>query len=157
MIKKSLLIVLAIICLTAFSASAQSQVPVRWRTSVKMTSVDEGVITVKALVTNGWHLYGTKLPSGGPRATVFDFNTSTGIKFISDFIPSTNPTEDYDKMFNLKLNFWSSNVTFTRKFRITDVSKARINGKIIYMACNGTNCMPPKTESVKLAVPSFKK
>lgn len=154
--KKYLFIFLTILCITSLGASAQSKNPVRWRTTVKMTSANEGVVTIKALVGEGWHLYGTSLPKGGPKATVFDFSASTGVKFIGDLTPSTKPVTALDKMFNLKLSYWASNVSFTRKFRVIDAAKASIAGKITYMACNGSTCMPPKTESVKVAVPANK-
>ena len=44
--------------------TAMAQDAIRWRTTVKMTSDTEGVLTVRALVADGWHLYGTKLPKG---------------------------------------------------------------------------------------------
>ncbi len=139
------------------SISAQNTVPVRWRSSIKMTSDNEGILTVKALIADGWHLYSTNLPKGGPKSTVLDFSSSTGIKFINNFEPSQKPVESVDKMFNLKLSWWSTNVTFTRKFRVTDHSKAMVIGKITFMSCNNVNCMPPKNESVKLSIPAYKK
>ncbi len=155
--KKTLFLIIAILCMTAIGASAQTTPAVRWRTTVKMTSPTQGILTVRALVTPGWHLYSTSLPKGGPRPTILDFSASTGVKFLGDFKPSQKPESSLDKMFNLKLSYWSSNVTFTRNFRLTDPANAVINGKITFMACNGNTCNPPKTESVRVPVPAYKK
>lgn len=133
--------------------SAVAQTPVKWRTSVEMKSSTVGVLTVKAIITDGWHLYGTNIPDGGPKATVLDFSDSKGVKFTSEFKSSVKPTEKMDEMFGIKLSWWASNVTFTRKFKLTGKkTDATINGKISYMACNDENCMPPKTESVTLKI-----
>jgi thiol:disulfide interchange protein DsbD len=142
-----------LIALVVSVMSAMAQNPIKWRTTYKMTSDKEGVLTVKAIVTDGWHLYGTNIPDGGPKATVLDFSESKGIKFTSNFVPSVKPTEKMDDMFGIKLNYWGSNVSFTRKFKLTGKkANAVINGKISYMACNDENCMPPKTENVTLNI-----
>jgi thiol:disulfide interchange protein DsbD len=142
-----------LIALVVSVMSAMAQNPIKWRTTYKMTSDKEGVLTVKAIVTDGWHLYGTNIPDGGPKATVLDFSESKGIKFTSKFVPSVKPTEKMDDMFGIKLNYWDSNVSFTRKFKLTGKkANAVINGKISYMACNDENCMPPKTENVTLNI-----
>jgi thiol:disulfide interchange protein DsbD len=57
----------------------------------------------------------------------------------------------------MTLYWWDSNVNFTQKFKVTDQSKAKINGKISYMSCNDETCMPPATESISLAVPAYSK
>lgn len=134
-------------------APAQAQNAIRWRTTVKMTSDKEGILTVRALVGEGWHLYGTTLPKGGPKPTVLDFSASKGIAFKGDFKPSVKPVSKHDPMFGITLNWWDTNVTFTRRFRLTGKkTDAVINGKITYMGCNDETCLPPKTESFVLKI-----
>lgn len=140
------LLMLVVMLACAVAASAQN--PIRWRVTAKMTSETEGVLTVKALVGDGWHLYGTKLPAGGPKPTTLDFSASKGLKFVGAFTPSLQPIEKMDPVFELKLNYWESNVTFTRKFKLTGPkSDAVVSGKITYMGCNDENCLPPKTDT----------
>lgn len=149
------IILLAVIIMAAISATAES--PIRWRTTVKMTSKTEGVITVRAIVTKGWHVYGLELPDDGPRPTVIDFSTSTGIKLVGKVTPSRAATAHKDDMFGMTLSWWDSDVNFTQKFKVTNKTKAKINGKISYMSCNDETCMPPATESISLAVPAYNK
>lgn len=132
---------------------AQAQNAIRWRTTVKMTNEKEGVVTVRALVEPGWHLYGTQLPKGGPKPTVLDFSASKGVKFIGDFKPSQKPETKHDDMFGITLNYWSQNVLFTRRFKLTGAkTDALISGKITYMGCNDATCLPPKTESFTVKI-----
>lgn len=145
---KILLTALIVVVFSTMSVAAQTGAQVRWRAFVKMTSETEGVLTVKALVSDGWHLYGTKLPAGGPKATNIDFADSKGVKFIDDFVPDCKPVTEFDKAFGIKLNYWTGNVVWKRKFKLTGKkADAVINGKITFMACNGENCLPPKTQS----------
>ena len=64
--------------MAATAAMAQTVQPVKWRISVKMTSKTEGVVTIRAIVGQGWHLYGLDIPKGGPKPTSFNFSKSEG-------------------------------------------------------------------------------
>lgn len=157
-IKRTLTIFMATLML-AFGMWAQSpaEKPVKWRMTVKMTSETDGVVTLRAIVGNGWHVYGTNLPEEGPIPTTFDFDASTGIEFTTpDFVPSIEPVVKTDKTFGITLNWWESNVSFTRNFRlIGDLSKATVSGKVRYMCCNDQTCTPPTTETFTATVRPF--
>lgn len=134
--------------LTVVAAAAQGPNPIRWRLSVKMTSDTEGVITLRALVQEGWHLYGTELPADGPKPTTFDFSQSVGIQTVGEITPSRQPLTVRDEMYEMELNWWDANVEFTQQFRITEPDGAKVIASVSFMGCNNVNCLPPKTESL---------
>lgn len=141
---------LLIINLTLFYAVVWAQFsvpnPIRWTERVEMTSQTEGIVTLTANITKGWHLYGTEIPSGGPVATSFDFIVSPGIKFVGDMTSDSEPEQNHDDNFDMELTWWNSSVSFQRRFLIEDKSdEMQIEVKIRYMACNDRNCSPPKT------------
>ena len=151
MLKKISLFLVVMVVGTCCAFAQQDAI--RWRTTVRMTTATEGVLTVRALVGEGWHLYGTKLPKGGPKPTVLDFSASKGVKFTGEFKPSVAPVKRHDEMFGLTLSWWDKNVTFTRPFCLTGPkADAVIEGKITYMGCNDDNCLPPKTQTVRLNI-----
>ena len=113
--KKALVILFALFAL-ALASTAQS--PVRWRASVKMTSPTEGEITIKALIAEGWHLYGLEMPDGGPKPTRFNFSDSKGIRTDGDIRPSEPPIVQMDPLFGKNLSWWDRNVTFTQRFTL---------------------------------------
>lgn len=146
------LLFVVIAVLIGIPASAQdSGNPIIWRMNVKMTSDCEGEMILKAIIQPGWHLYGLKLPQGGPKPTVIDVNKSTGLEFISGFSYTPDIVESDDPMFGLRLNWWSSTVTFRRKFRLTD-SKAMLRCTVTFMGCNDENCLPPATKTLTKAI-----
>ena len=146
------------LCLTAASsASAQQDNPVRWSISVKMTSAKAGVVTIKVAIDKGWHLYGIDMSDEGPRPTEISLDKSTGVKFTGKLTPSRKPISNYDEMFGAQLSWWDADVTFTRKFVVTDPKTAKIEGSASFMACNDVNCRPPQTIELKAAIPAKKK
>ena len=152
---KKISLILVVLLSTILSVSAQK--PIKWRSNVKMTSETEGVVTIKAIIEPGWHLYGTQIPSGGPKATKIDLSSSEGVKFVGNVTPSIAPKKVYDKTFDLNLNWWDQNVSFTQKFKLSSKKGAKIVGVISFMGCNDQTCLPPSTQSINIVVPSFKK
>lgn len=142
-------VLMLVACLSAFAQMPGSE-PVRWRLQYKISPTDTTscTIIIKALVEDGWHLYGTTLPDGGPKPTSFDFSGCTGIKLTGKLTPSKKPVEADDPMFGMKLNWWGSNVDFSIPVKITDPNTARLSVKINYMTCDGNSCRPPKTETL---------
>lgn len=148
-----------IVCavMLSLAVSAQSNNPVTWKTSVKMTSKTEGVITMTATMQAGWHIYNTTLIEGGSyKKTSINLSESTGIQLIGAPKASAKAVTVDDKDFGL-ISYWDNKVSFTQKFKVTDKTKARIIGNINYMSCNDETCMPPKNEKIDLAVPAYKK
>lgn len=144
--KKLFLMLAALVAAMVLNvATAQTAKPVTWRMTVKMTNAKEGVVTIKATLQPGWHLYGTQLPAGGPKSTVFDMSKSTGVTFSSALTPARNPLKVQDEMFGMQLNWWDKDITFTRKFKVKNKAKAQINCTVSYMSCNNQTCSPPET------------
>lgn len=155
-IKSLLLLCFALIC--TYGVNAQNQpTPASWRLSVKMVSETEGVATLKAIVTPGWHLYGMTLPKGGPKPTTINFSESKGVEFFGDLTVSQAPKKVHDTMFNLDLNWWDSEVAFRKKFRVTQPANAQITVTVHYMGCNEVTCAPPATKTLTKPVVIKKK
>lgn len=147
-----------IVCTVMLSLAVAAQTnPVSWKTSVKMTSKTEGVITMTATMQSGWHIYNTTLVEGGSyKNTKITFTDSKGIKLVGATKASAKAVTVDDKDFGL-ISYWDGKVTFTQKFKVTDKKTARIVGNINYMSCNDETCMPPKNEKIDLAVPAYTK
>ena len=127
----------------SLAASAQSAPAVTWQVTAKMTSATEGVAVFKARIAPGWHLYGLELPKGGPKPTVIDAGASAGIEWTGALVPDRQPVKTHDKMFDIDLTWWDSDIAFRRKFKVTDPANARVAGTITYMGCNDETCLPP--------------
>lgn len=148
----------AAIALSAFASTLSAQIlnPVKWDVSTEMTSATEGVIRYAATIEDGWHLYGTSLPQGGPKATTVDYTRLEGVELVGDLTPSQPPVEKMDLTFNLRLNWWEHDVTLSQNFRLTDANKTfAIAGEITFQGCNDGSCIPPTREPFELVSEGF--
>lgn len=153
---KRIFFTLLLIVATATTICAQS--PVKWRATARMTTTDSGVITIKATITTGWHLYSTSIADGGPKPTTIDLSKSTGIKISGQLTPSKEPVEKMDKNFGIKLGYWEGSVTFSVPFKLDGPrEKARVSADVSYMACDDNTCMPPKKIEISAQVLPIKK
>ena len=143
LIRTFIFAMLALVMLPA--VAQQSGPPVRWRAIVKMGADNTGTLTIKALVAEGWHLYGFDLPEGGPKPTTIDLSESVGLDFTGPIAPARPAITVDDPLFGMTLSWWDSNVEFKVPFKLT-ADSGMFKCKINYMTCDGTTCRPPATE-----------
>ena len=137
------LLTLVAVCLCV---QAQMFNPVHWKNSVKMTDDTHGVVMLTATIDQGWHLYDTQLPDGGPIPTSVEWKTLDGVKLEGKLTPSAKPHEEMDNTFEMKLRWWTGKVTLSQRFVVT-AEKYNINGAVRYMACNDETCTSPSAEN----------
>ena len=137
------LLTLVAVCLCV---QAQMFNPVHWKNSVKMTDDTHGVVMLTATIDQGWHLYDTQLPDGGPIPTSVEWKTLDGVKLEGKLTPSAKPHEEMDNTFEMKLRWWTGKVTLSQRFVVT-AEKYNIKGAVRYMACNDETCTSPSAEN----------
>lgn len=129
---------------------AQILTPIKWNVNTQIETDGIGTINYVATVEKGWHLYGLKLPDGGPRPTTVTYDKLDGVELIGELTSSVKPIEKDDKIFNLKLNWWESDVTLSQKFKIISDKGYDIEGVIIFQGCNDESCIPPAKEPFEI-------
>lgn len=143
---------LILLSAVAFVATAQIQSPVKWSAKIEMASETEGQVEFTAEVGDGWHMYSTDIPTGGPTPTSFDFRKIEGAELIGAVVPSVDPTKVMDEMFNLELGYWEGVVNFTQNFRLAEGSKGcRFDIVVQAMACNNQSCSRPEKTPFELS------
>lgn len=156
------MLILACVVIAALGISMSAQAPaspISWRMTVKMTSPTEGVVTLKATVAPGWHLYSTTLPSSdGPRPTTITFSHPASMKFTSPLKASVAVVEKDDPMFGVKLAWWDQDVTLTRTFTTSAPdAPGKVDVKISFMGCNDETCLPPATVELSRTAKPYEK
>ncbi len=155
---KKIILFLMMSVAAVLSALGQApEKPIRWRVTAKMTSATEGVVTLRPICDEGWHIYGTEEVKGGPMPTSFSFDGSKGVEYIGGVKPSAAPIRKFQEMFGTELSYWEGTVTFTRKFRLKDAGDAVVSGTIRYMGCDDNQCMPPQTYTFSVKPKPFTK
>ncbi|MDX8341035.1 cytochrome c biogenesis protein CcdA [Draconibacterium sp. IB214405] len=135
-------ILLAVFLLTStLLASAQIVEPVKWSFSQNKISDNEFELTFTAKIEDGWHMYSTDLPEGGPIKTSFYFENVEGAELVGEPTPNKEVTEEFDQSFQMDLRWFSKEVTFTQKVKVTGTGT--VGGYVEFMSCNDETCTPP--------------
>ncbi|MCM1029429.1 MAG: hypothetical protein NC342_07145 [Pseudoflavonifractor sp.] len=143
------LLALFFLGLSAKAQQPAQERPVKWTISTRMSNEYSGTLMITATPQEGWHLYGTDLPAGGPQPTKIDLSGSTGLEFKGELKPSIKPVTVADPMFGINLNWWDKPVTFSVRFNIKrGKQNPRVKAKVTYMACDDNTCAPPVTEAL---------
>lgn len=132
-------LVMALLCLPVF---AQIQEPVKFKTEMKTLSANEAEIIFSGAVENGWHIYSTDLPEGGPISATFNIDKIEGAELVGKLMPRGNEIEKMDPIFEMKVRYFEKQATFVQKIKLTG-GDYKIVGYLEYGACNDENCLPP--------------
>ena len=77
MIRRFFALLTLAVCAVALHAEILT--PVKWTSEVKMTDDSHGVMTFTATIDDGWHMYSTNLPKGGPQPLSITLDTADGV------------------------------------------------------------------------------
>ena len=143
MIRRFFALLTLAVCAVALHAEILT--PVKWTSEVKMTDDSHGVMTFTATIDDGWHMYSTNLPKGGPQPLSITLDTADGVTLDGELTPSKAPHEQVDNVFHMKLGWWTDAVTLTQAFTATKPDY-KIEGYLTYMVCNDVTCQAPTKE-----------
>ena len=124
------------------AASAQIQDPVQFKTELKTISDTEIQIVFTGTIDEGWHVYSTDLPDGGPISATFNTDKMEGLELDGKLTPQGKEIENYDKMFEMNVRYFENEATFIQKLKVT-AANYFIEGYLQYGSCDDENCLPP--------------
>ena len=141
---KKVLIAIVLIFISLYPAYNQVLDPVHWK--FQSINIGENVyrLTFSATIDKGWHMYGLNIPEGGPVATSFIFSPVNEVQFLNDITPEKSPEVSYDPTFEMNVELFSNQITFTRKVKILKGKQITLHGSVEFMACDDSRCLPPK-------------
>ena len=138
--KRFLLSILGL--LLCFGLPAQILEPVKWKVSLQGEGQEREII-FHAFIEEGWHLYATDIPSGGPIPTTFSFDELSNVSLKGKVTPTQRPHEEYSSLFDMTLGWYNSKIDFKQTLLLEDSDNFKITGYITYQACNDVTCLPP--------------
>jgi|SRR5579862_6402461 len=128
--------------------------PITWTvTPPKSATAGSTVpIALVATIDNGWHLYSTTQPAGGPIPTRITLSTSAF--FSSDgAVTFPKPSVAPDPNFGINVETYQQTVTFTVPVHIAANARPGIDTVALqarFQACNASLCLPPKTQTIEV-------
>lgn len=136
-----------------FSLGLKAQViePIKWSFDHKQNGNEVDLIFT-ATMDQGWNLYDTYLPEGGPIATEFVFDDPSLFELVGELQKNPEPVEKFDNIFMLNLRFFSDVAVFTQKIKLTTDQAVTISGYVTFMGCDDEMCLPPNDIDFSFAI-----
>ncbi len=127
-----------------FTAFISAQDIITWDFSLEDAGNGEVNIIAKASVQQGWYMYDTKIPDGGPNPTMIEFDKITGAEAVGEFQSvDKKATVKHDEIFGMEIGTFTGSTTFAQRLKITDKAGFSIEGNVRAQACNDQTCTPP--------------
>lgn len=131
--------------------------PVRWQVAQSGPATPEtGAIfgaLVEAKVTPGWHLYAMEEPEDGPVALQFSTPAEGLAALVS--VSADRPVRGVSAGTFAATKFYLGEARFQLRLRwrlVGDIRPVPVSLTVRYQACNDRLCLPPRTETLPLAV-----
>lgn len=139
--RRLLLLAVGLLC-ACLAAVAQGQTPVKFNTTCEQTADGHLTLRFTAQVAQGWHVYSTDIPDGGPTAATLTIEESKGVRAEGALRPVGRVHRAMDEMFDMEVSYMEGQATFEQSFIVTD-RQYSLAGYLTYGACNDQNCLPP--------------
>jgi thiol:disulfide interchange protein len=126
------------------TAFISAQDIVTWNFSLEDAGNGEVNIIAKASVQQGWYMYDTKIPDGGPNPTMIEFDKITGAETVGEFQSvGKKATVKHDEIFEMELGIFKDDAQFVQRLRVTGKANFSVEGNVRAQACNDQTCTPP--------------
>jgi thiol:disulfide interchange protein DsbD len=129
--------------LGSMPAFSQILEPVKWTFEQKQVSDSVYDLTFKASIDQGWHLYSTDLPAGGPVKTSINIKPGDGFELDGKPDAKSPVIKKFDQTFQMELEYYAHEAVFVQRVKLLTNKPLEINGSVEFMSCNDETCLPP--------------
>ena len=136
--------ILAFLFIISFIFQGFAQDPTEWKFSLEDKGNGEIELVANVAIEQGWYIYGTDIPDGGPYPTSLSIDKVEGAVAVGGFEPRDSKLNSgYDAIFEMTIGSYEGAAKFVQRFKVTDKAKFVLEGDIRSQACNGSECTPP--------------
>ncbi len=136
----------------SFLAIAQKSNPVTWAFNAKKLAANKYELRMTATLAKTWHIYSQKTPDGGPIPTAFTFSPNALVVNTGKPKEAGKLKRVKDKNFGVDVLFYSDKVDFVQTVTVKGNIKTNISGKVEYMVCDDSKCLPPTEVPFSIAL-----
>jgi hypothetical protein len=134
--KKIAIVIVLFSILIYGKTTAQIKEPVKWIFTVKELPNAEALLVFDAQIQPKWHLYSQYFPDGGPIKLKFTFENSADYQTIGKVTESPNPKIEHDDIFEIDVQFFTGQASFSQKIKILSKKDFTVKGQIDGQACS---------------------
>jgi thiol:disulfide interchange protein DsbD len=141
------------------AASTTSLKPVKWSLvgakAPRAVAAGRAVpITVQADIAKGWHIYSLTQKPGGPIPLRIELSGATDV-VVRGVIKAPKPERYFDKNFGMTTELYSGSPRFTIPVAVpgrTPSGARQLHVTARYQVCSDRLCLPPRTDTVRVAL-----
>jgi thiol:disulfide interchange protein DsbD len=133
-------------------AQSGSAKQVTWTSSAKKLS--EGVYEVKLVadIKGDYHMYAQAAGIEGPVPTAFSFTPNPLVTLNGKVKEVGKMVKKYESAWEGNVNYYEKKVEFVQQVKLKGKAKTNLAGKVEFMVCNESQCLPPSEVDFKVAV-----
>jgi thiol:disulfide interchange protein DsbD len=137
---------------TVAIAQSGSAKQVTWTSSAKKLS--EGVYEVKLVadIKGDYHMYAQVAGIEGPVPTTFTFTPNPLVTLNGKVKEAGKMVKKYESAWEGNVNYYEKKVEFVQQVKLKGKAKTNLAGKVEFMVCNESQCLPPSEVDFKVAV-----
>jgi thiol:disulfide interchange protein len=146
---------------TVDEASGQAERPVQWTLEptadaggpAGMVGLDSALFRLDARIDQGWYLYAPTQPAAGPYAMEVGVAAGGGWHMLGD-LAAPRPRRLPDRNFGIISEVYRGSAEFSLSARPVDGGDGSPLAVLVqYQACTRTYCLPPRTDTLRWAMP----
>lgn len=147
---KHLFAVLSVLFITHL-AVAQSNKQVKWSYTAKKISENVYEVHMTATINGNWHMY-SQDGGEGPFSTTFTFTKNPLINFDGKVKEVGKVKKTYEEAFKSDVRYYEKSVNFVQTIKLRGNVKTNVTGKVEFMVCNDSQCLPPSEVEFSLSI-----
>lgn len=129
--------------LAVLAAMAQSNKEVKWAFSAKKIADKTYEVHLTASINGDWHLYAQNVGVDGPVPTTFTFTKNPLLAFDGKVKELGKVIRKKEEVWGGVVNYYENTVDFVQVIKIKGSAKTSLAGKVEFMVCNDSKCLPP--------------
>jgi thiol:disulfide interchange protein DsbD len=125
---------------------------VKWTTTLKKIADKQYELKLTATILGDFHMYSQDAGVEGPVPTTISFTPNPLLVLDGKATETGKKITKIEQAWDGKVNFYEKTITFTQKIKGKTKAKTNIIGKVLFMVCDDTVCLPPSEFTFKVPI-----
>lgn len=134
------------------AAQSGSAKQVTWTSSSKKIGDNLWELRMVADIKGDYHMYAQAAGADGPVPTTFKFTPNPLVAINGKPKEVGKLVRKYESAWESNVNYYEKRVEFVQQVKLKGKVKTNVAGKVEFMVCNDTQCLPPAEVDFKVAV-----
>ena len=136
---------------TVFAQSGSAK-QVKWTYTAKKIAENIYEVRMTANIMGDYHLYAQQAGAEGPIPTSFTFTPNPLLTYDGKVKEVGKMVKKYESAWPGTVNYYEKKVDFVQVIKLKGKVKTSLSGKVEFVVCNDSECLPPSEVEFKVAV-----